>query len=398
MTPTTTALLVVPLLILAAPICTRLVSRWIKIPIVVFELALGIAAGPTVLGWVGETEFLARLSDFGVTLLFFVAGTEITASAVRGRTARRAWIGWLISIALGVAAGFVVSPGLGAIIIGISLASTALGTLLPILRDNGDLGTPFGNAVGAIGAAGEFGPIVAISLFLGGRSPGAATIVLLVFGAVALAAMFYAGRTPHGRLHRYVEATLHTSAQFAVRVVLAILTLLVVLTLELGIDMLLGAFTAGIVWKLLIRDADEHTQRSVETKIDALAFGFLVPLFFVYTGVKFDLRSLLDDPVAFAWIPAVMVALLLIRGLPSMLAAPEGAGPRERIAVGLFGATGLPIIVVVSQIGVQQDVLTSTDAAVLVGAGLLSVLIFPLIAARVRARTDGATGAVSTGS
>ncbi|WP_347958055.1 cation:proton antiporter [Gordonia aichiensis] len=398
MTPTTTALLVVPLLILAAPICTRLVSRWIKIPIVVFELALGIAAGPTVLGWVGETEFLARLSDFGVTLLFFVAGTEITASAVRGRTARRAWIGWLISIALGVAAGFVVSPGLGAIIIGISLASTALGTLLPILRDNGDLGTPFGNAVGAIGAAGEFGPIVAISLFLGGRSPGAATIVLLVFGAVALAAMFYAGRTPHGRLHRYVEATLHTSAQFAVRVVLAILTLLVVLTLELGIDMLLGAFTAGIVWKLLIRDADEHTQRSVETKIDALAFGFLVPLFFVYTGVKFDLRSLLDDPVAFAWIPAVMVALLLIRGLPSMLAAPEGAGPRERIAVGLFGATGLPIIVVVSQIGVQQDVLTGTDAAVLVGAGLLSVLIFPLIAARVRARTDGATGAVGTGS
>ncbi|MGB3696221.1 MAG: cation:proton antiporter, partial [Gordonia sp. (in: high G+C Gram-positive bacteria)] len=139
-------------------------------------------------------------------------------------------------------------------------------------------------------------------------------------------------------------------------------------------------------------------QRSVETKIDALAFGFLVPLFFVYTGVKFDLRSLLDDPVAFAWIPAVMVALLLIRGLPSMLAAPEGAGPRERIAVGLFGATGLPIIVVVSQIGVQQDVLTSTDAAVLVGAGLLSVLIFPLIAARVRARTDGATGAVGTGS
>ncbi|MGB3698762.1 MAG: cation:proton antiporter, partial [Gordonia sp. (in: high G+C Gram-positive bacteria)] len=301
MTPTTTALLVVPLLILAAPICTRLVSRWIKIPVVVFELLLGIAAGPAVLGWVGETEFLARLSDFGVTLLFFVAGTEITASAVRGRTAQRAWLGWLLSIALGVGAGFVVSPGLGAIIIGISLASTALGTLLPILRDNGDLGTPFGNAIGAIGAAGEFGPIVAISLFLGGRSFGTAGVVLLAFGAVALAAMFYAGRAPHGRLHRYVEATLHTSAQFAIRVVLAILALLVVLTLELGIDMLLGAFTAGIVWKLLIRDADEQTQRSVETKIDALAFGFLVPLFFVYTGVKFDLRSLLDDPVAFAW-------------------------------------------------------------------------------------------------
>ncbi|EGD54508.1 cation:proton antiporter [Gordonia neofelifaecis] len=384
MTTTATALLVVPLLMLAAPILARLLAPWVKIPVVVFELGLGVVAGPALLGWVGETELFSTLSDFGVNLLFFIAGTEMTRSAIRGRTAKRAWLGWLLSIGLGVAAGFAVSPGLGAIIIGISLASTALGTLLPILRDSGELNTPFGTSIGAIGAAGEFGPIIAISLFLGGRSLGTAGVVLLVFGVIALAAILHARRTQHHRLHRFVEATLHTSAQFAVRAVLAILALMVFLTVQLGIDMLLGAFTAGIVWKLMIVDAEEETQRSVEAKIDAVAFGFLVPVFFVYTGVKFDLQSLLDDPKAFLWIPVVLVALLVVRGVPSMLAAPEGADRRERIATGLYGATGLPIIAVVTEIGVQQDVLTTTQGAILVGAGVLSVLLFPLAATALR--------------
>lgn len=384
MSPTATTVLVVPLLVFAAPLLARSVSRWAAVPVVVFELGLGVVAGPALLGWVGESELFGRLSDLGVNLLFFIAGTEITRSAVRGRTARRAWLGWLISITVGIAAGFAVSPGLGAVIIGISLASTALGTLLPILRDSGDLTTPFGVAVGAIGAAGEFGPIIAISLFLGGRSFGTASVVLLVFGVIAAAAVIRARRASHRRLHAFVESTLHTSAQFAVRTVLAILAVMIFLTVQLGIDMLLGAFTAGIVWKLLIGDADEQTQRSVEAKIDAVAFGFLVPIFFVYTGVKFDLQSLLDHPLAFAWIPVVLVALLLIRGLPSMLAAPEGAGRRERIATGLYGATGLPIIAVATDIGVRQDVLTGTQAAVLVGAGVLSVLLFPLAASALR--------------
>ncbi|MBM7368795.1 cation:proton antiporter [Gordonia hydrophobica] len=392
MSTSTTALLVVPLLVLIAPILSRGLGRWVTIPVVVFELVLGILAGPALLGWVDEAEFISKLSEFGVTLLFFVAGTELTASAVRGRTARRAWLGWLISIGVGVAAGFAVSPGLGAIIIGISLASTALGTLLPILRDSGDLGTPFGDSIGALGAAGEFGPIVAISLFLGGRSLGAASLVLVLFGVIAVVAIVQAGRRPHQRLHRFVESTLHTSAQFAVRAVLAVLAILVFLTLQLEIDMLLGAFTAGIVWKLLIRDADESTQRSVEAKVDAVAFGFLVPIFFVYTGVKFDLAALLDAPASFLWIPAVLVALLLVRGLPSMLAAPAGASRREQIATGLFGATGLPIIVVVTDIGVRQEVLTSTQAAILVGSGLLSVLIFPLVAAALRETPRASVG------
>lgn len=378
--------LIVAFLVLAAPVLTRAVSRWVKVPILVFELVLGIVVGPSVLDWVQQSDVLAHLSTFGVDILFFVAGTEVTRSAMTGRTAHRAWLGWLISIAAGIGAGFLVSPGLGAVIIGISLASTALGTLMPILRDSGVLGTPLGDSVGAIGVIGEFGPIFAISLFLGSRSFGTAGLVLIGFVVIAVLALVQVSRVSHHRLHDFVEATMHTSAQFAVRAVIAILTLLVFLAALLDIDILVGAFTAGILWRLMIRDADEETRQSVEAKIDAVAFGFLVPIFFVYTGVKFDLQALLQEPLAIALIPVVLVALLVIRGLPSMLAAPEGSTWSERIAVGLFGATGLPIIVVVSEIGMQQDVLDSADAAILVGGGVLSVLIFPLLAVFLRDR------------
>jgi Kef-type K+ transport system membrane component KefB len=185
-------------------------------------------------------------------------------------------------------------------------------------------------------------------------------------------------------LHRFVRATLHTSGQFAVRVVLVLLAALVALSVFLDIDMLLGAFTAGIVWRLLIRDADEGDQHEVESKIEAVGFGFLVPIFFIYTGVTFDLRSLLEAPLLLLMVVVALIVLLIVRGLPSLLAAPEGSRMRDRIAIALMGATGLPIIVAVTAIGVDKGILSSAAAAVLVGAGMLSVLLFPLIAMALR--------------
>ncbi|GAA5037243.1 cation:proton antiporter [Microbacterium fluvii] len=384
MTPSEASLFFIPLLAVVAPLLGRAVGRWVRVPVVVFELLLGILAGPAVLGWIAPNEFIDLLAEFGLALLFFVAGTEIEASALRGRAGLRAWIGWGISIAAGIALGWMLTPGLGAIIIGISLSSTALGTLLPILRDAGELPTPFGRAVSALGAVGEFGPLIAISVLLGGRSPGAATIVLMVFLLIALVAIRLALRMPQGALHEFVNSTLHTSGQFAIRVVFAIVAALVFLSLVLGIDMLLGAFTAGIVWRLMMRDATEHDRHAVESKIEGVAFGFLVPIFFIYTGVTFDLTALLASPLLLALVPVALVALLVVRGVPSLLAAPEGASARDRWAIALMGATGLPIIVAVTSIGVDEGILTSAESAVLVGAGMLSVLLFPLIAMTLR--------------
>ncbi|BDV30344.1 cation:proton antiporter [Microbacterium terricola] len=378
------SLFVIPLLAVAAPLLGRLVGRWVRIPIVVFELLLGILVGPSVLAIVAPTEFIDVLSEFGLALLFFVAGTEIEASALRGRTGRRAWFGWVVSFCAGTALGWIIAPGIGAVVIGIALSSTALGTLLPIMRDANELSTPFGRSVMALGAVGEFGPLIAISILLGGRSPGAATVVLLLFAVIAVAAIMLALRMPQGRLHEFVNSTLHTSGQFAIRVVFAIVASLVFLSLVMGIDMLLGAFTAGIVWRLIMRDATEHDRHAVESKIEGVAFGFLVPIFFIYTGVTFDLAALLADPLLLALVVAALIVLLAVRGGPSVLAAPVGAGARERAAVMLMGATGLPIIVAVTSIGVDEQMMTSAQAAVLVGAGMLSVLLFPLIAMTLR--------------
>ncbi|WP_308492812.1 cation:proton antiporter [Microbacterium terrisoli] len=374
----------IPLMAVLAPLASRGIGRWVRIPVVVFELVLGIIVGPSVLGWALPADFVHTLSQFGLAMLFFIAGTEMQLSVLRGRSGRGAIWGWLISIVAGVALGFIVAPAEGAVIIGVALASTALGTLLPILRDSGDLPTPFGRAVSALGAVGEFGPLVAISVFLGGRSPGAATIVLALFVLIAAGAVWYALAGPRGALHRFVNATLHTSGQFAVRVVFVLLAALVALSVLLDIDMLLGAFTAGIVWRLLIRHADEHDREEVESKIEAVGFGFLVPIFFIYTGVTFDLRSLIESPLLLLMVVVALIVLLIVRGLPSMLASPEGSGWRDRIAVALMGATGLPVIVAVTAIGVDKGILSTAAAAVMVGAGMLSVLLFPLLAITVR--------------
>ncbi|WP_438353863.1 cation:proton antiporter [Microbacterium sp. CJ88] len=388
-------LLVIPLVAVVAPLLARGIAPWLPVPIVVFELVLGIVVGPNVLNWAQPSGFADTLSDFGLAMLFFVAGTEIQVAALRGRTGARAALGWVISLAAGVALGWILAPGEAAIVLGIALCSTALGTLLPILRDAGELSTPFGHSVSALGAVGEFGPLLAVSVFLGSRSPGPATVVLAVFAVIAAAAVWWALRIPQGALHRAVNATLHTSGQFAVRVVLLILAALVAVSLLLGIDMLLGAFTAGIVWRLAMREADPRDREAVESKIEAIAFGFLVPIFFVYTGVTFDLAALLQAPVLLVGVVAALLALLVVRGIPSMLAAPPGASTRGRLSIAFMGATGLPIIVAVTAAGVDAHVLSTSHAAMLVGAGMLSVLVFPLVGMTLRGERRSVREAIS---
>jgi Kef-type K+ transport system membrane component KefB len=377
-------LLIVPLLAVLAPLCARGLGRWVRVPIVVFELVLGILVGPSLLGWAQPDAFMDTLSQFGLAMLFFVAGSEIEFGVFRGRTGRGAIFGWLISLAAGVALGWLIAPGEEAVIIGIALCSTALGTILPILRDAGELKTPFGRAAAAIGAVGEFGPLIAISIFLGGRAPDISALVLVLFAAIAGFAIWLAFKVPQGAMHRFVNSSLHTSGQFAIRVVLLILAVLIALSIVLDLDILLGAFTAGIVWRLIMRDAAKADREAVESKVEAVAFGFLVPVFFIYTGVTFDLAALLEQPTLFLLLPVILVVMLIVRGIPSMLAVPKGATRRDRLSIALLGTTALPIIVAVTAIGIDEGILSTAAAALLVGAGMLSVLLLPLIAMTVR--------------
>ncbi|MFF2276571.1 cation:proton antiporter [Agromyces sp. NPDC058126] len=380
-------MVLVPAIAVVAPLLVRGLGRWVAIPLVVFEIVLGLLLGPAVLGWVVPDDFMGLIAEFGLAMLFFLAGNEIDFRAIRGRPLNRAAIGWIISLAAGVGIAALFAPDLpAAAFIGIALTSTALGTIMPVLRDSGDLTTPFGISVLALGAVGEFGPLLAISLFLSGRSPLVAAIVLLGFAVVAGIAIWLAAKGVGKRMHQVITATLHTSGQFAVRLVIFVLLALVALSIVLDLDMLLGAFTAGVLYRLLLVGAPKHDAEAIESKLEGVGYGFLVPIFFINTGVTFDLEALFADGPTLAMLPVFVVLLLVIRGLPSLLAATPGSGPRDLAATALFGATGLPIIVAVTAIGVDAGDLESGTAAALVGAGMISVLLFPLIALALRKR------------
>ncbi|PPL18354.1 cation:proton antiporter [Microterricola pindariensis] len=382
------SLILIAAIAVAAPLLGRGLGRFVKIPLVVFEIVLGIVLGPSLLGWVQPGPFTETLADFGLAMLFFLAGNEIDFARIAGRSLMRAGLGWLLSLAVGVTAGILFSPTVGAgVFIGIALTSTALGTIMPVLRDAGELRTPFGIATTAVGAVGEFGPLLAITLFLSGTTPLHATIVLIGFALITGAAIWLAAIGAGRSMHALITATLHTSGQFAVRLVILVLVSLVGLSVALGIDMLLGAFAAGVLYRVLLTGAPEADATLVEAKIEAIGFGFLVPIFFINTGVTFDLDGLIGDPQALLLLPIFVLALLVIRGLPSTLAAPRGSTPADRGALLLFGATGLPIIVAVTAIGIDTGALDSGTAAALVAAGMFSVLLFPLTGLALRKRS-----------
>jgi len=373
-------LVLFPAIAVAAPVIARYVGRLLPVPLVVFEILLGLVFGPAVLGLIQPGEVSTALADFGLAMLFFLAGNEINFQAIRGRPLMRASLGWLISLVAGIALAAVFAAHLSAaVFIGVALASTALGTIMPVLRDSGDLRTPFGLGILAVGAVGEFGPLLAISLFLSGRSPMAAAAVLIVFVIVAGVAIWLAAHGFGRRMHRVITATLHTSGQFAVRLVVFILLALTALSIVLGLDMLLGAFTAGVLYRLLLSGAPAEDVESVEGKLEGVGYGLLVPIFFISTGVTFDLEALTSEPGTLLLVPVFLLALAVVRGLPSTLAAPTGSTVRDRVATGLFGATGLPIIVAVAGIGVGYGDLTPGTGAALVAAGMCSVLIFPAV-------------------
>ncbi|MFD6620178.1 cation:proton antiporter, partial [Streptomyces albidoflavus] len=297
-----------------APLLAHGVGRWARIPVVIFEIVLGILLGPDVLGWAHGGEVVDLLSDLGLSMLIFLAGYEIQFAEIRGDTLRRSVWAWVASLVVGLGLALALT-GLDlarTVIIGTALTSTALGTVLPILRDSGDLDGRFGTVMMAFGAVGEFGPIIAMSVLLGGRAPGAATAVLAAFAAITAAAVFWALRPRPFWFTEVVRNTLHTSAQFAVRFVMLLLVGMLALSRAFGLDVLLGAFAAGLLTRLVLHSSAPESGEEVLEKVEAMGFGFLVPLFFIVTGIEFDLSSLLHGGRPLLLVPVFLVLFLLV--------------------------------------------------------------------------------------
>ncbi|AYG78117.1 hypothetical protein DWB77_00224 [Streptomyces hundungensis] len=319
-------------------------------------------------------------------MLIFLAGYEIEFAEVRGDTLRRA-VGGLVltlAVALGVAFALTGAQATMSFVIGTALTSTALGAVLPMLRESGVLHSRFGTVVMAFGAVGEFGPIIAMALLLSGRAPGAATAVLAAFAGVTAGAVYWAMRPRRPWFARIVATTLHTSGQFAVRLVMLLLAAMLGLSVAFGLDTLLGAFAAGLLTRLILTGAAPESTADVLGKIEAMGFGFLVPVFFIVTGINFDLYALLGGGRPLLLLPVFLLLFLLLRDAPAwLLAPPRDLARRERTSLMLYCTTCLPLVVAITTIGVDDGVLEKGEAAALVGAAMLSILILPPLALKV---------------
>ncbi|MEU9732131.1 cation:proton antiporter [Streptomyces sp. NPDC048002] len=378
-----TLILIMSIAVLA-PLLAHGVSRWLPVPLVIFEIALGVLVGPDVLGWAGEGQVIDTLADLGLAMLIFLAGYEIEFDRIRGDTLRRSGWAWLISLAVGLSLGTLLSGWDRGVYIGTALTSTALGVVLPVLRDAGQLRTRFGSVMSAVGAVGEFGPIIAIAVLLSGRSPGRSTVVLAAFALLTAAAVWWATRPRPPWFSRVVEKTLHTSGQFAVRLMVLLLAVMLGISQEMGLDTLLGAFAAGVLARLLLHGAAPRSAEPVMEKVEAMGFGFLVPVFYVVTGIEFDLDSLLDGGRALLLLPVFLALFLVVRGLPVYVLAPRDLDRSEKGALTLFAATALPLVVAITTIGVDAGTMRSDEAAALVAAAMISVLVFPSLGLRLR--------------
>lgn len=385
-------LLIILTIALVAPLAATMAPK-LRVPALVLEILFGIIVGPDVLDLVQVTEPIELLSEVGLATLIFLAGFEIEPKRIRGAPIKLAGIGWGVSVVLGLICGFVLMET-GVIqtelYVGFALTTTALGALLPILRDAGLLPTRFGVHMLAIGSIGEFGPIIAVALVLSGSSPKNSVVALVLFAVLAVIGLVLASRDQPMKVRQAFGSTLRSSGQLYIRFAMALIGILAFAASQLGLDVLLGAFTAGVVYRLFVTAGAPHEEvEVVESKLEALCLGYLVPIFFVVTGISFDLESLISSPAALAKLPLFLGLLLVVRGLPTFLYRKEFPSGRDRMALALFSATGLPLIVAITTIGVESGEMRQNTAAALVGAGMLSVVIFPMIGTSLLQRSAG---------
>jgi Kef-type K+ transport system membrane component KefB len=378
------SLLIVGAVAVAVPLFLGLVPA-VKVPAVVLEILGGILVGPTVLGWVHLDVAVRVIADLGLGFLLFMAGFEIDLRRFDRRTLTLVSRAFLLSmmlallVAYGLQLGGQVRDGL---LVGITLVSTSLGVLVPILHDAGQTETIFGRMIMAAGSLAELAPLVLLSVFFSASSknPGAELGLLAGFVGLTAAIVVVTQRVRvWGPLREVVHRLENTSSQLRVRLAITFALAFSAVAEHFGLATILGAFLAGVI----VRRTDETpaSQEEFQGKLEAIGFGFLIPVFFVSTGVGLDITALFHSTRAIILVPVFLVALLLVRGLPALLYV-RVVGRTHAIAAGFMQATSLTFIVVATVIGVQTGHQRTSTAAALVVAGLLSVVIYPPIALR----------------
>ena len=377
-----TNLLIVVAVGFAAPFVLGLAPR-LRLPSVVLEIVAGIVVGPSVLGWVEVDEPVAVMSVVGLTFLLFLAGLEIEFPKLRGQVLKVALLSFVVSFAIAIATALILSAAGVAkepLFIAIVLSATSLGIVVPVLKDSREIGSTFGQLVIAAATIADFATVILLSLFFS-REASSTTTKVLLLGGLFLTAVLVAlaiAQVQHAhRIRETLRRLQDTTAQIRVRGAFVLMIGLVALATNLGLEVILGAFIAGAIVSLVDRD-EMMSHPAFRRKLEAAGFGVFIPIFFVTSGVRYDLDAL-GDTSTLAHVPIFLAALLAIRGLPALLYRP--LVPQGRVAVSaLLQSTSLPFIVAATAIGTEIGVVSAANAAALIAAGLLSVVLFPLSA------------------
>jgi Kef-type K+ transport system membrane component KefB len=362
-----------------APFLAQLPNRF-RLPVVVVELSLGIVIGPHMLNLVNTDGLVGAMGELGLTFLLFMVGMEINFNEIQGRPLTLAVGGWLLSFIVAMlcmsvtnSIGLIQAPLLAAV----ALSTTALGVVAPILRDKGILETVFGKLLLSAAAMGELGPLLALSFFImPANSSVLHTLLMFVFVAITLLSAYMATHVHSSKFIDFLTQTMQSSGQLPVRICIVLQALFVVLAAKFGFNVVIGAFTAGMIVSLASKGEGGVMLRQ---KLDAIGYGFLIPFFFIGAGMKFQLNALWASPLVPVQIISLLGLLILVRGTPVLL-YKHILAKEEQLPFALYSATGLPLILIISELGVSSGLMAPDRAVVLVCAGMISVFLFPILA------------------
>lgn len=368
-----------------APICALLTRKYI--PDVIWLLIFGIMIGPYMLNLSKFTESIEILRELGMGFLFLLAGFEVNTSDMRNKQGKKASITWIICFLFAIGASLLfTSVDINiSIVIAIATTSTALGTLLPILKDSGMINSNLGKATIIHGAYGEVLPIIAMSLLLSTFATWQASIILILFSIIALILVAipirFIRKAP--LLGKAILTASNTTMQTTLRMTVFILVTLMLLTAVLKLDIALGAFLAGILLNVILKTFSPRQGEEIAHKVEVVGFSFLIPVFFITSGMNINLLKVLEN---WQLVLIILAFIAIIRGFVVYLRErftntfSNLITSKEQIALSLYSATGLPIIVAVTQIAESSNIIQPVTSAIMVTSGALTVLMFPLIA------------------
>jgi Kef-type K+ transport system membrane component KefB len=394
-----TGLVIVCVIAFVAPLALGLLPK-ARLPAIVLEILAGIVVGPAGLGLVALDEPIRVLSMLGLAFLLFLTGLEFDVRVLRGPVLRLTAVGFVLSIVL----AYAIAVGLrwlgiveSTLLVAICLSATALGIVAPVLKDAGEMSTEFGQLIIAASSIADFGAILLLSLLFSRKDASTGAQLVLMGGFVVLTLVIVMAMTVVERssaISDVLKRLQDSTAQIRIRGAFLLMVGFTALATKLGLEVILGAFIAGAL--LAILDADyQQTHPKFHEKLEAIGFGVFVPVFFVASGVRFDVAALLAEPGTILRVPVFLVALLLARGAPALL-YQQRLGRARAIVAGLLQATSLPFIVAATTIGIELHAITASNASALVAAGLVSVVLFPMIGlARLRREAPAAAGGIA---